>query len=134
MMSAFIITSIIFFSGLTIVNVQAEGFGRDIGESESVQEEGYVGHIGQHNALFNLRWLPGGRITGTYFYQGNDRSYTLSGNNYTEGKVYLEEYTDGEITARIALAKYLFGKEIVWSGVMQNTDGRRFEVSFQRDQ
>jgi hypothetical protein len=129
-----LLLSIIAFSSLTIVNVQAEGFGPDIGVNESVQEEGYVGHVGQHNALFNLRWLPGGRITGTYFYQGNGRSYTLSGNNYTEGKVYLEEYTDGEITARIALAKYLFGREIVWSGVMQNTDGRRFEISFQRDQ
>jgi hypothetical protein len=119
---------------MTAYAAQAEGFGPGIGVNESVQEEGYVGHVGQHNALFNLKWLPGGRITGNYFYQGGDRSYTLSGDNFTEGKVYLEEYTEGELTARIALVKYIIGNEIVWSGIMQNTDGRRFDISFSRNQ
>jgi hypothetical protein len=136
-----LLTTLMALASLTIANVaHAEGFGPDIGLNESVQSETYVGHVGQLDAIFYLKWFPtsagrGGEISGTYFYpKRSNRSYDLMGNNFQEGQVYLEESTDGELTARIRLTKYIIANKIVWSGIMQNTDGRRFEISFQRDQ
>jgi hypothetical protein len=95
----------------------------------------YVGHVGQLDAIFFLKWMPGGKIQGTYFYpkRGINRSYTLLGENSEDGKIYLEEYTDKALTARIGLVKSINSREIVWEGAMQNVDGRRFEMSFRRD-
>ena len=95
----------------------------------------YVGHVGKLDAIFFLKWLPGGKIQGTYFYpkRGIDRSYTLLGDNSEDGKIYLEEYTDKALTARIGLVKSITAREIVCEGAMQNVDGRRFEMSFRRD-
>jgi hypothetical protein len=102
--------------------------------AHDIQPTTYVGYVGQRNAIFYLNWLPNGRISGTYYYPGRNRTYDLSGNNFKEGEVYLDEYTDGELTARIGLTKYIVANQIVWTGIMQNTDGRRFEISFSRSQ
>jgi hypothetical protein len=48
-------------------------------------------------------------------------------------KIYLEEYTDKALTARIGLVKSITAREIAWEGAMQNVDGRHFEMSFRRD-
>jgi hypothetical protein len=104
-------------------------------QEEEVPPITYVGHVGKLDAIFFLKWLPGGKIQGTYFYpkRGIDRSYTLLGDNSEDGKIYLEEYTDKALTARIGLVKSITAREIVWEGAMQNVDGRRFEMSFRRD-
>ena len=107
--------------------------------SEPIQEEQvppvtYIGSVGRLDAIFFLKWLPSGKIQGTYFYpkRGINRSYTLIGENPQEGKIYLEEYTDKSLTARIALVKSITPKEIVWEGQMQNVDGRSFQMSLRR--
>jgi Trypsin-like peptidase domain len=104
-------------------------------QEEEVPPITYIGHVGQLDAIFFLKWLPGGKIQGTYFYpkRGINRSYTLLGENSEDGKIYLEEYTDKALTARIGLVKSITAREIVWEGAMQNVDGRRFEMSFRRD-
>jgi FlgO protein len=104
-------------------------------QEEEVPPIAYIGHVGQLDAIFSLKWLPGGKIQGTYFYpkRGINRSYTLLGENSEDGKIYLEEYTDKALTARMELVKSITAGEIVWEGVMQNVDGRRFEMSLRRD-
>ena len=104
-------------------------------QKEEVPPITYIGHVGHLDAIFFLKWLPGGKIQGTYFYpkRGINRSYTLLGENSEGRKIYLEEYTDKELTARIGLVKSIAAGEIVWEGVMQNVDGTRFEISFRRD-
>jgi hypothetical protein len=104
-------------------------------QKEEVPPITYVGHVGQLDAIFFLKWLPGGKIQGTYFYpkRGINRSYTLLGENSEDGKIYLDEYTDKELTARIGLVKSTAAGEIVWEGVMQNIDGSRFQIGFRRD-
>src|SRR5262249_4416666 len=104
-------------------------------QEDEVPPVTYIGQVGRLDAIFFLKWLPAGRIQGTYFYpkRGISRSYTLLGENSEEGKMYLEEYTDKTLTARIGLVKSITAHEIVWEGAMQNVDGRRFEMSFRRD-
>jgi TolB-like protein len=104
-------------------------------QKEEVSPITYIGHVGHLDAIFFLKWLPRGKIQGTYFFpkRGINRSYTLLGENSEGGKIYLEEYTDKELTARIGLVKSTAAGDIVWEGVMQNVDGRRFDISFRRD-
>jgi hypothetical protein len=104
-------------------------------QEEEVPPTTYVGHVRRLDAIFSLKWLPNGKVEGKYFYpkRGINRSYTLLGENSEEGKMYLEEYTDKTLTARIALVKSTTERQIIWSGVMKNVDGRSFEMSFQRD-
>ena len=45
----------------------------------------------------------------------------------------LEEYTGDRRTATIRLKKSKVKGKIVWSGTMQNTDGRRIPVRFSPD-
>jgi TolB-like protein len=37
-------------------------------QEEEVPPITYIGHVGQLDATFSLKWLPGGKIQGTYFY------------------------------------------------------------------
>ena len=37
-------------------------------QKEEVAPITYIGHVGQLDAIFFLKWLPGGKIQGTYFY------------------------------------------------------------------
>lgn len=94
----------------------------------------YLGNVGKQTALFLLTWSDYGTVEGIYSYPARKGVvYTLRGNNHTEGKLYLEEYTGTQLTARCFLTKTLTDGVILWSGVMQNLDGREFAMSFSRE-
>lgn len=93
----------------------------------------YSGNVGKLDAVFSIEWHDDGTVSGTYYYPSRTGvTYSLRGNNHTEGKLYLEEYTNGTLTARCYLSKELSGSAIVWKGEMQNTDGRRLPMAFAR--
>ncbi len=94
----------------------------------------YLGNVGKQTARFLLTWSEDGTVEGTYSYPARKGVvYTLRGNNHAEGKLYLEEYTGTQLTARCFLSKTLTDGVILWSGVMQNLDGREFVMSFSRE-
>ena len=62
----------------------------------------YTGDVGGLGAEFSLDWHNNGEVTGTYHYPSRPGvTYRLSGNNHTEGKLYLEEFTGNHLTAKI---------------------------------
>lgn len=93
----------------------------------------YRGEVGGLAAVYQLQWHDDGTVSGSYHYPARPGVvYTLKGNNRTKGKLYLEEYTNGALSARCDLTKSLTGDRVVWSGVMRNTDGRQFQMSLSR--
>ncbi|MAS96716.1 MAG: hypothetical protein CMO55_26290 [Verrucomicrobiales bacterium] len=99
----------------------------------SVFSGNYTGAVGNLDAKFSIDWHDDGTVSGEYSYPSRPgTTYRLTGNNHTEGKLYLEEYTGGTLTARCYLSKVLSGSVITWKGEMQNTDGRSFPMSFSR--
>ncbi len=93
----------------------------------------YRGKVGRLEAVFSLDWHSDGSVTGIYHYPSRQGvRYELRGSNPAEGELRLEEYTDGRPTARCLLRKRLEQGAIVWEGMMWNTDGRRFPMSFSR--
>jgi hypothetical protein len=98
-------------------------------QDEQVQPVTYIGSVGRLDAIFFLKWLPSGKVQGTYFYpkRGINHSYTLIGENQSEGKIYLEEYTDKSLTARIALVKSITAKRDCMGG--PNAERGRQELS-----
>jgi hypothetical protein len=95
----------------------------------------YIGNVGKLDAIFHLKWLPDGTVQGYYYYpkRGAEKSYLLLGNNHAEGKLYLEEYTDKNLSARIYLTKSVADGNITWSGTMHNLDGRTLNINLSRD-
>ncbi len=94
----------------------------------------YEGNVGRLPASFTLRWHGDDSVSGVYLYPTRDsgKGYALRGLNTRAGELFLEEFTRGELTARIYLFKRLTDSRIVWEGQMQNTDGRRFPVTLSR--
>jgi len=107
---------------------------RQPAQEEQVSPVTYIGHVGRLDAIFFLKWLPDGKVQGTYFYpkRGITKSYTLIGNNPQDGQLFLAEYTDQTLTAKIGLSKRVSQEAITWEGQMKNEDGRSFNVSFSR--
>ena len=94
----------------------------------------YSGAVGKLDAVFELSWKRDGSVVGAYAHPSRPGVvYTLSGSNYKEGHLYLEEYTGRKLTARCELRKELTDGKIVWKGTMNNTDGRRFGLWFSRN-
>jgi len=95
----------------------------------------YVGSVGKLKAVFSLSWGYGGRVSGVYCNptRDADKIYELSGSNVADGRLVLNEYTDGSLSARIDLVKDTSPAWIIWKGKMHNTDGRVIDVAFQRE-
>lgn len=102
--------------------------------SDIVGEYSYSGKVGPYDATFQLRFEPGGRVSGTYTLATN-RSLVLrlEGRN-PKGKLFLDEYTRDKHSARLELSLNDSASEIRWEGTMFNTppDNRVFPVSFAR--
>jgi len=93
----------------------------------------YTGKVGKLGAVFSLDWASDGSVAGVYHYPARPGvRYALRGSNPSEGKLYLEEFTDGALTARCHLVKRIEDGRIVWEGTMANMDGRRLPMSFSR--
>ncbi|HEV2842892.1 MAG TPA: protein kinase [Chthoniobacterales bacterium] len=103
-------------------------------DREFLGEYTYRGMVGPYEAIFHLKFEPGERVSGYYNLPKsarNDLILRLEGRNPT-GKLYLNEYTNESLSARIDLTLNRSGTEIRWEGTMYNTDKRVFPVSFSR--
>ena len=102
--------------------------------SDIVGEYSYSGKVGPYDASFQLRFEPGGRVSGTYTLATNKNLVLrLEGRN-PKGKLFLDEYTREKHTARLELSLNDSAGDIRWEGTMYNTppDNRVFPVSFAR--
>ncbi|MCY7347529.1 MAG: hypothetical protein LH614_15095 [Pyrinomonadaceae bacterium] len=82
----------------------------------------YSGSIGSSNAVFNLSWNKNKTVTGSYYFTGNpSQTYGLSGTNYTDGEIELQEF--GNLNARIRMFKNLKGNTLCWNGSYYATNG-----------
>lgn len=100
------------------------------GAGETIGEFTYSGKIGVGEAVFRLKF-DGERVTGNYTQKGN--TYRLEGRHST-GKLGLDEYTRGRVSAHLNLTRDESAADIHWEGTMRNTppDNRVFPVSFSR--
>ena len=97
------------------------------------QDRTYAGKVGRLEAIFTLRWQDGDLVTGSYFCpSGKSISYELRGENKINGRLNLDEFTHGQLTAKIVLQKIDKMGKISWQGTMHNVDGRKLPVSFTR--
>lgn len=94
----------------------------------------YKGYVGKLDAVFSLQFHSDGSVSGTYSYPRRPGVvYKLRGENREEGKLILNEFTKGTLSAHCKLTKELTDSTIVWKGTMTNVDGRGpFEMSFSR--
>ncbi len=105
-----------------------------IDASDSVGDYSYRGKVGPYEGTFQLRFEPGGRVSGTYTLSANKNLVLrLEGRN-PKGRLFLDEYTRDRLSARIELTLMDSASEIRWEGTMYNTapDNRVFPVSFSR--
>lgn len=104
---------------------------RTVESASTAEENTYSGQIGNSEAIFRLRFEPGGRVTGSYMQDGH--TFRLEGQNPT-GKLLLDEYTGDRLTAHIALSRKSSGGDSRWEGTMHNTppDNRTFSMSLEQ--
>jgi hypothetical protein len=94
----------------------------------------FAGSVGGLGARYALQWDDTGRVSGTYYYpKGKERIvYSLTGAVSREAVLYLEEYTGGNLSARITLRERGGRGTGDWEGMMYNTDGRRFKMNMRQ--
>ena len=95
----------------------------------------YVGTLNAASARFSIVWHDDGTVSGSYYLQsrGSGNRRRLVGSNDTEGKLYLEEFSGSQVSARYRLSKTLTSTEIIWSGNVTGIDGVTKLCSFRRN-
>jgi hypothetical protein len=97
----------------------------------TLRADRYDGQVGKLKAIFQLEWGGDNSVGGTYRYPSRKGVvYRLEGEVTEDGKLVLREYTGTNLTAVLMLKDTGGGSKVRWSGKMQNTDGREFEVWF----
>lgn len=85
----------------------------------------YTGSIGKLSVIYKIKRLSDGTLDGTYYYTSHARYiFTLKGKELDGGRILLTEYTNGKITAHCTLKN----DNVCFSGKMNNTDGRHFDM------
>ena len=92
----------------------------------------YVGHVGNSTIDVSLHWRSDGTVSGQYKSRNTGNTYPLKGDNTVDGFLYLDEYTNNNLSARILLIKKRINGQVIWKGFMSNTDGRQKNMSFQK--
>ncbi|MCP5535494.1 MAG: hypothetical protein H7A51_04570 [Akkermansiaceae bacterium] len=99
----------------------------------------YFGKLGNASIKVTLNWYTNGRVRGLYTNLNNNKSYQLTGYNYADGRLYLDEWDTslgdvegGAVSARVCLRKVTVNGRIQWQGRMFNMDQRNFAMSFVR--
>ena len=111
-------------------------FGRNSNRRSSKEfHSSYVGRVGNSNVDIGLQWKGDGTVSGLYHSRATGRRYRLEGDNTVDGFLYLDEFTEDNLSARILLnKKRLSNGSIAWEGTMFNTDGRNKKMSFVKRQ
>ncbi|MBS0657208.1 MAG: hypothetical protein JSR82_03045 [Verrucomicrobia bacterium] len=94
----------------------------------------YSGNVGSKSTAFELTWHRDGRVTGLYIYHGEPTrpKYSFRGRKDGEGQLILNEYSDGDFSARIILSRRVTRTEVIWEGTMFNADGRKIPTTIRR--
>jgi hypothetical protein len=97
-------------------------------QTDKIKINLYKGTVGNWAAFFNLSFDYSNKtISGTYYYPKRPNViYKLSG-NFSNENIVLTEYTENQITATCKLTSNDFK---CFSGVMNNTDGRKLDMNF----
>ena len=91
----------------------------------------YVGRVGSSDIDVVLEWKKDATVSGSYQSRASGRRYRLEGDNTVDGFLYLDEFTNDNLSARVLLGKQrLRNGSLAWVGTMFNTDGRRKEMRF----
>ena len=93
----------------------------------------YQGKIGTSEVLVTLDWGKDRRVNGFYQSLTSGKSYQLKGDNTADGFIYLDEFSEDNISARILLEKKTIGGKLVWTGKIFNPDGRINSVTIYRE-
>ena len=94
-----------------------------------------MGRVGNSNVDIGLQWKGDGTVSGSYHSRATGRRYRLEGDNTVDGFLYLDEFTNDNLSARILLnKKRLSNGSIAWEGTMFNTDGRNKNMSLVKRQ
>lgn len=97
----------------------------------------YSGNTGSVPIIATLTFFSNDHIEGSYFTSNNLPKYLLRGHNHTEGEILLREYTQEDgvwgVTATVTLRKSVQNGKVIWSGVMANTDGRKFPMILRKE-
>lgn len=93
----------------------------------------YRGKIGTSEILMTLDWGKDRRVNGFYQSLTSGKSYQLKGDNTADGFIYLDEFSDDNISARILLEKKTRDGNLVWTGKIFNPDGRINPVTIYRE-
>ena len=111
-------------------------FGRNSNRRPSKEfHSSYVGRVGNSNVDIGLQWKGDGTVSGSYHSRATGRRYRLEGDNTVDGFLYLDEFTNDNLSARILLnKKRLSNGSIAWEGTMFNTDGRNKNMSLVKRQ
>ncbi|MDA7934133.1 caspase family protein [Akkermansiaceae bacterium] len=84
----------------------------------------YRGKIGTSDVRVTLDWGKDRFVRGFYKSLTSGKTYLLRGDNTIDGFIYLDEFNDGNISARILLEKTYHKGKLVWAGKIFNLDGR----------
>lgn len=90
----------------------------------------YYGKVGSSVIDVTLNWLANGTVRGSYRSRSTGNTYQLAGDNTVSGFLYLDEFTSGNLSARVLLIKKNINGTVHWSGSLFNTDGRVKQLSF----
>lgn len=107
-------------------------FGRVLARSSSSFRSSYSGKVGSSSISASLNWNSDRTVSGHYRSRSTGNSYQLYGDNSVEGFLYLDEMTNGVLSARILLAKKRSNGSIVWSGTLFNVKGPRRSFSMRK--
>ncbi|MDP4847840.1 MAG: hypothetical protein NWR51_11345 [Akkermansiaceae bacterium] len=88
--------------------------------------------MGSSAVTVTLDWKSDGKVSGSYSSQTSGKTYRLAGDNTVEGFLYLDEFGQDGLSARMLLAKSNANGKIAWAGTLFNVDGPRREVYFAR--
>jgi hypothetical protein len=90
----------------------------------------YSGKVGGSSVHVKLSWREDATASGTYYSRSSGRRYRLEGDNTLDGILYLDEYTNDNLSARAVLKKSWSDGAVSWQGIMYNTDGRNVPIYF----
>lgn len=93
----------------------------------------YLGKIGTSDVNITLNWGKDRRVTGFYKSLASGKTYQLSGDNTVDGFIYLDEFSEDNISGRILLEKKTLNEKLVWTGKIFNPDGRINPVTIYRE-
>ena len=116
----------------TFSNGPTLSFARELDRKTNASTSNYKGKIGSSNVSVKLGWKNNGTVSGNYKSHTSGKTYRIAGDNLLEGFLYLDEFTNNKLSARMLLEKSKPNGKLTWSGTLYNVNGPRRSVTFSR--